>query len=220
MKTYIQFITEVYDKDVMDRSQISKTGEGGRVGADRRKSEPERRRMKAVGGGKMVPAAPYKDRKDIGTQRQRSTREQQPEQERGSVEVKKTYADKVKERRVAAARARAAAKASGGSDKVAKSSVAKASQDVEKQADKLLATKKKEEPKKSSTPRRNWKTDSGGGMTRKERDSARNKEKGAALKLKKAELVRDFTEKNGRPPKGAERTRLLGLAHKAVKAGI
>ena len=27
MKTYIQFITEVYDKDVMDRSQISKTGE-------------------------------------------------------------------------------------------------------------------------------------------------------------------------------------------------
>ena len=57
-------------------------------------------------------------------------------------------------------------------------------------------------------------------MTRKERDSARNKEKGAALKLKKAELVRDFTEKNGRPPKGAERTKLLGLAHKAVKAGI
>ena len=50
------------------------------MGADRRKSEPERRRMKAVGGGKMVPAAPYKDRKDIGTQRQRSTREQQPEQ--------------------------------------------------------------------------------------------------------------------------------------------
>ena len=173
-----------------------------------------------MGGGKTAPAKDYKDRKDIGTQRQRSTREQQPEQERGSAEVKKTYADKTKERRVAAARARRAAKASGGSDKVAKSSITKASQDVEKQADKLLATKKKEEPKKSSTPRRNWKTDSGGGMTRKERDSARNKEKGAALKLKKAELVRDFTEKNGRPPKGAERTRLLGLAHKAVKAGI
>lgn len=220
MKTYIQFITEVYDKDVMDRSQISKTGEGGRVGADRRKSEPERRRMKAVGGGKMTPAAAYKDRKDIGTQRQRSTREQQPEKERGSVEVKRSYADKTKERRVAAARARAAAKASGGSDKVAKSSATKASQDVEKQADKLLATRKKEESKKSSTPRRNWKTDSGSGMTRKERDSARNKEKGASLKLKKAELVRDFTEKNGRPPKGAERTKLLGLAHRAVKAGI
>ena len=56
-------------------------------------------------------------------------------------------------------------------------------------------------------------------MTRKERDSARNKEKGGT-EVKKAELVRDFTEKNGRPPKGAERTRLLGLAHKAVKAGI
>ena len=57
-------------------------------------------------------------------------------------------------------------------------------------------------------------------MTRKERDAARNKEKSAALKARKAELIKDFTEKNGRPPKGAERTKLIGLAHKAVKAGI
>ena len=59
MKTFAQFVTEVYDKDVMDRSQIRKTGEGGRIGADRRKSEPERRRMKAVGGGKMAPVGAY-----------------------------------------------------------------------------------------------------------------------------------------------------------------
>jgi len=39
--------------------------------------------MKAVGGGKMEPVQ-YKDRKDIGSQKQRSTREQQPEKERGS----------------------------------------------------------------------------------------------------------------------------------------
>ena len=46
MKTFKQFMTEVYDPEVQGRSQIRKTGEGGRVGADRRKSEPEKRRMK------------------------------------------------------------------------------------------------------------------------------------------------------------------------------
>ena len=84
MKTFAQFVTEAYDKDVMGSSQIRKTGQRGEIGRDRRKSEPEKRRMKAAGGGKMVPAKSYKDRKDIGTQRQASTREQQPTQERGS----------------------------------------------------------------------------------------------------------------------------------------
>ena len=84
MKTFAQFVTEAYDKDVMGSSQIRKTGQRGEIGRDRRKSEPEKRRMKAAGGGKMVPAKSYKDRKDIGTQRQASTRVQQPEKERGS----------------------------------------------------------------------------------------------------------------------------------------
>ena len=69
MKTLSQFLSEAYDKDVMGSSQIRKTGQRGEIGADRRKSEPERRRMKAAGGGKMVPAKQYKDRKDIGQQR-------------------------------------------------------------------------------------------------------------------------------------------------------
>ena len=84
MKTFQQFITEAYDKDVMGSSQIRRQGEGGRIGADRKKSEPEKRRVKAVGGGKTAPAANYKPRKDIGTQRPKSTREQQPTQARGS----------------------------------------------------------------------------------------------------------------------------------------
>ena len=82
MKTFTQFysdLMEVYDPEIQQRSQIKKTGEGGRIGADRRKSAPERRRMRAVGGGKMEPAKAYKDRKDIGTQKPRSTKEQQPE---------------------------------------------------------------------------------------------------------------------------------------------
>jgi len=84
MKTFHQFITEVYDKDVMGRSQITKQGEGGRVGAKRKKTEPEKKRVKAVGGGKTTPAKDYKPRKDIGTQKPRSQREQQPTKERGS----------------------------------------------------------------------------------------------------------------------------------------
>jgi hypothetical protein len=120
MKTLNQFLSEAYDKDVMDRSQIRRQGEGGRVGANRKKTEPEKRRMKAAGGGKMVPAKTYKDRKDIGTQKQTSTREQQPEKERGSAEVKQSYADKVKAERRKAAQARAAAKKSGSSAPEAK----------------------------------------------------------------------------------------------------
>ena len=219
MKTFTQFITEVYDTDVVGSAKYKKTGEGGRIGADRRKTEPERRRMKAVGGGKMAPVGAYKDRKDIGTQRQVSTRQQQPEKERGSAEVKQSYADKVKAERRAAAKARIAAKASGGDTGKATTAAKKASKDAEKEATKLLATKKKTE-KKASAPRRKWEHEGGGGMTRKERDAARNKEKGASLKAKKAELIKDFTEKNGRPPKGVERTKLIGLAHKAVKANL
>ena len=82
MKTFQQFITEIYDKDL---TQVTRApGEGGRVRKSRKKSEPEKRRMKAAGGGKMVPAKDYKDRKDIGTQKPRSQREQQPTRERGS----------------------------------------------------------------------------------------------------------------------------------------
>ena len=86
MKTFAQFVNEEYDPEVQGRSQIRKSGEGGRVGADRKKSEPEKRRMQKhqAGGGKMVPAKDYKPRKDIGSQRQRSEREQQPTQARGS----------------------------------------------------------------------------------------------------------------------------------------
>ena len=82
MKSFQQFITEVYDKDLS--SATRQGGEGGRIRASRKISEPEKRRMKAAGGGKMVPAKTYKDRSDIGKQRKRSEREQQPTQARGS----------------------------------------------------------------------------------------------------------------------------------------
>ena len=105
MKTFSQFVLEAYDKDVIGRSQIRKQGEGGRVGADRRKTEPEKRRTKAVGGGKTEPAKSYKKRSDVGAQRPKSRKEQQPTQERGSAALsareaqKKAYLErKAKER--------------------------------------------------------------------------------------------------------------------------
>ena len=159
MKTLSQFLSEAYDKDVMGSSQIRKTGQRGEIGRDRRKSEPEKRRMKAAGGGKMVPAKSYKDRKDIGTQRQASDRVQQPTKERGSADVKQSYADKVKAERKKAAQARIAARKSGGEVK----KTATSSKDAEKQASKMLTKK----TTKTVSP--NYKPAKASGYTRTER---------------------------------------------------
>ena len=84
MKSFQQFMLEVYDPEVQGRSQITKQGEGGRIGRKRKQTDAEKKRVKAIGGGKTAPAKTYKDRKDIGTQKPRSQREQQPTKERGS----------------------------------------------------------------------------------------------------------------------------------------
>ena len=111
MKTFQQFITEAYDvkydKDVIGRSQITKTGEGGRIYPDR-KSGAQTKRTKAVGGGKTTPAKTYKTRKDAGVanpKRSPAGRQQQPTRERGSAALsakeaqKKAYLErKAKER--------------------------------------------------------------------------------------------------------------------------
>jgi hypothetical protein len=141
MKTFAQFCTEAYDADFMSGAQIRKTGEGGRVGRQRKKTTPEILRMKAVGGGKMEPVK-YKDRKDIGSQRQASTRVQEPEQARGSADVKAKAAAAAKAERIAAARKRAAAKSSGETPSSAKPKA----KEVAQQASKLLSKKKVAKP--------------------------------------------------------------------------
>ena len=94
MKTFQQFILEAYDPEVQGRSQIRRQGEGGRVGAQRKKTEPEKRRTKAAGGGKTTSAKDYKPRKDIGTNKPRSRTQQQPEKERGSAALSPREAQK------------------------------------------------------------------------------------------------------------------------------
>ena len=128
MKTLGQFLAEAYDKDVMGSSQIRRQGEGGRVGAMRKKTEPEKRRMKAAGGGKMVPAKDYKPRSDIGTQKKTSDRVQQPTKERGSAGLS------LRDQQRKAAMERRAARSGG-------SSTPTSAKDKEKAASKLLAKK-------------------------------------------------------------------------------
>ena len=144
MKSFQQFITEVYDKDLS--SATRQGGEGGRIRASRKKTTPEKRRVKAVGGGKTAPAKDYKDRKDIGTQRKRSEREQQPTRERGSAKLSPREQQKK-------ARAERLAAKSGGKSK----------KELTKAADKLLTKKtaKKVDP--------NYKPAKASGYTRIER---------------------------------------------------
>ena len=144
MKSFQRFITELYDKDLS--SATRQGGEGGRVRASRKKTEPEKRRVKAIGGGKTAPAKNYKDRKDIGTQRKRSEREQQPTQKRGSASLSPREQQKK-------ARAERLAAKSGGKSK----------KELTKAADKLLTKKtaKKVDP--------NYKAPKASGYTRIER---------------------------------------------------
>ena len=197
---------EAYDPEVAGRSQIKRSGEGGRVGADRRKSEPERRRMKAVGGGKTAPVA-YKDRKDIGQQRQRSTREQQPTQERGSAASAQAAA--AKEARKAAARARIAAKKAGGTHKAG---VTKTSgRDAEKQATKLLSTKK---PEKKVSP--DYKPQKASGMTRSERMSQQRKGEAVLKDIMKKQETDKYKKETGQNPDRKGKTKILGRVAKRM----
>ena len=86
MKTFQQFIAEAdpYDREGLGHGTGLTHRAGEKIGAERKKTEPEKKRVKAIGGGKTAPAKDYKPRKDIGTQRPKSEREQQPTQERGS----------------------------------------------------------------------------------------------------------------------------------------
>ena len=210
MKSFSQFkhdLTEVYDKDVAGSSQIKKQGEGGRVGANRKKSEAETRRMKAIGGGKTAPVT-YKDRKDIGSQRQTSTREQQPTKERGSAEVKQSYADKVKAERRKAAQARIAAKKGGSSAPAAEKKTAK---DTSKEASKLLS---KKEPKKAVSP--NYKPAKASGMTRQERMKVTRKGETMLRGIMKDQETTKYKKETGTNPDAKGRTKIMGRVHKRM----
>ena len=131
MKSFQQFITEAsQDSQELDDVKMSKRADTplkvGRIGANTKKSPAEKKRVKAVGGGKTAPAKNYKDRKDIGTNKPVSNVKQQPTKERGSASL----SPREQQRK---ARAERMAGKSGGKSK----------EELKKAANKLLAKKKK-----------------------------------------------------------------------------
>ena len=157
MKSFQQFITEAYDKELEGQAS-RKPGEGGRIRAARKKESGylakqqigQKKRVKAVGGGKTAPAKSYKKRSDVGSNKPRSEKEQQPTRERGSAKLSPREQQKK-------ARAERLAAKSGG----------KSSKELTKAADKLLSKKsaKKVDP--------NYKPAKASGYTRIERQKIR-----------------------------------------------
>ena len=93
MKTFSQFITEAYDKEMAGQASRA-PGEGGRIRVSRKKRDLDKTRTKAIGGGKTAPVKDYKPRKDIGTNKPRSRYQQQPEKPRGSAALSPREAQK------------------------------------------------------------------------------------------------------------------------------
>ena len=193
-KSFLEFMSlceAVYDKDVMGRSQIKKTGEGGRIAPKRKQTEPEKRRMKAVGGGKMAPAKTYKDRKDIGqsnVKRSPAGREQQPTQERGSARLDPREAQRK------AARERRAAKAGA----------------KPKTADELLAKK----AKAKVDPR--YKPAKASGMTRAERMSVTRKGETKLRNIMKGQETEKYKKATGQDPDKKGKMKIMGRVHQRM----
>ena len=204
MKTFCEFmsICEAYDADFMSGAQIRKTGADGRIGTKRKKSEPERRRVKAVGGGKTEPVD-YKPRKDIGSQRQASTRIQEPEQERGSADVKAKAAAAAKAERIAAARKRAAAKSSGETPSSAKPKA----KEVAQQASKLLSKKKVAKPVSPD-----YKPAKASGYTDAERQKVTKSGERMLRGIMKQQELSKYEKETGQKATGKAKTVALGRA--------
>ena len=197
MKSFKQFMTEASMPDELaGGASVRQSGEGGRVYRKRKKSEAETRRMKAVGGGKMAPVT-YKDRKDIGTQKKRETREQQPTKERGSAALS------AKEAQRKAYRERKAREAGGLS--------AGTSKDKEKTASKLLSTKKEKKPVNP-----NYKPAKASGKTRAERDKIKNQANKYLKSVFKDQETAKYKKETGQNPDAKGRTKILGRVNKRM----
>lgn len=197
MKSFKQFMTEASMPDELaGGASVRQSGEGGRVYRKRKKSEAETRRMKAVGGGKMAPVT-YKDRKDIGTQKKRETREQQPTKERGSAALS------AKEAQRKAYRERKAREAGGSS--------AGTSKDKEKTASKLLSTKKEKKPVNP-----NYKPAKASGKTRAERDKIKNQANKYLKSVFKDQETAKYKKETGQNPDAKGRTKILGRVNKRM----
>ena len=190
MKTFQQFIAEAdpYDREGLGHGTGLTHRAGDKIGAERKKTEPEKKRVKAVGGGKTAPAKDYKPRKDIGTQRPKSTREQQPEKERGSaaLSAKEEQRKAYKERK---------AREAGGKTQTA-------SQLLTKKTTKAVDPKYK--PAKAS------------GKTRQERDKIRRAGQKELTKIFKKQETDKYEKETGQKATGQALTKAHARAHQRM----
>lgn len=212
----LQNLHEIYDAEVMGRSQIRKMGDGGRVAPKRQKgdttrSAQQKTRLKAIGGGRVAAVGPYKDRKDIGSVKPRSAREQQPEKERGSSEVKQSYEAKAKEERKAAARARIAAKKGQTAPKAEKPKA----KETEKKASELLKKKtaKPVDPRYKPQERTTKKP-----YTEKERMSLQRKGETKLRGIFKDQETDRYKKETGTNPDKKGRTKILARVHQRMSS--
>ena len=208
--TFLEFMTEgkALDPALAGAASIRQTGAGGRKYPERKKSEGERKRMKAVGGGKMVPAGSYKDRKDIGATKARSDVEQQPQKALDDKQVRQTYADKAKAERKKAAQARIAARKSGGEVTTEKPRA----KDTEKKATELLKTKK------TKTVSPDYKPAQASGKTRAERDKIRGDGERMLKGIMKDQETSKYKKETGKSPDAKGRTKIIGRVNKRMNS--
>ena len=197
---FLEFMTEkALDPSLAGAASIRQTGEGGRKYPSRKKSEGEKTRMKAAGGGKMVPAKPYKDRKDIGSTKARSEREQQPTQERGSARLSAKEAQ-----RKAYLERKARERGGSSSPTTAKSK--------EKAASELL----KKKTTKAVSP--NYKPAKASGKTRAERDKIRGEGERYLKGVFKDQETAKYKKETGQNPDAKGRTKILGRVNKRMSS--
>ena len=202
-KSFLEFMSlceAVYDKDVMGRSQIKKTGVGGTIAPKRKQTDAEKRRMKAVGGGKMAPAKTYKDRKDIGqtnVKRSPAGREQQPTKERGSARLDPREAQRK------AARERRAAK-SGTKTPTASQLLSKGNK----------AKTDPNNPKYKPDPR--YKPAKASGMTRAERMKVTRKGETKLRNIMKGQETEKYKKTTGQDPDKKAKQKIMGRVHQRM----
>ena len=205
-KSFLEFMSlceATYDKDVAARgfqmSGSARPGGEGRMSPKRTKDSQgnikstakQQKRMKAAGGGKMVPAKKYKLRKDAGKPNPRRSpagREQQPTQERGSAKLDPREAQRK------AAMERRAAKAGA----------------KPKTADELLAKKAKAkvDPK--------YKPAKASGMTRAERMKVTRKGETKLRNIMKDQETSKYKKETGQDPDKKGKTKIMGRVHKRM----
>ena len=202
-RSFLEFMSlceAAYDKDIAARgfqmSGSARPGGEGRLSPKRTKdtqgniksTAKQQKRMKAAGGGKMVPAKKYKLRKDAGKPNPRRSpagREQQPTKERGTAGLSPR-----EQQRKAAMERRAAKKGV-----------------KTKTADELLAKK----AKAKVDP--NYKPQKASGMTRAERMSVVRKGETKLRNIMKGQETDKYKKITGQDPDKKAKMKIMGKVH-------